>query len=407
MAENNLEKQLAELFGDLTGPPLGESFGEETATDETPPLSLADLFSPERDDVFGPANYPRLTARRLKSALPQKESARDLPAATPTDSDNVEPESTTPASPAALAPDPRQQQRALIAQLSQWGPEPLLEILADGNRELAIAALINLLQMSESANQVVLDLTKVPGRDSLARGGEAYISHLLGQKFIYIPPGPFLMGSDPTHDELTWENEQPRHRPHVPGFWISRYLITAGHYQVFLKQTAYQPAGPVSPDEETNRPVADVTWTDALAYCRWLSDRSGLPVTLPSEAEWEKAARGTDGRRYPWGNQPPGPHLCNVTRSTSVGRYSPQSDSPFGCADMAGNVWEWTRSQYRPYPYQANDGREQLDDDQPRVVRGLTFNNPAPMTRCAYRYRLEPQIYLPTLGFRVVVSAGS
>ena len=86
-----------------------------------------------------------------------------------------------------------------------------------------------------------------------------------------------------------------------------------------------------------------------------------------------------------------------------VGYYSPQGDSPYGLADMAGNAWEWTRSAYRPYPYNPGDGREELEGDQARVVRGLTFNNPLPLTRCSYRYRLQPQLRLPSLGFRVAV----
>jgi formylglycine-generating enzyme required for sulfatase activity len=149
--------------------------------------------------------------------------------------------------------------------------------------------------------------------------------------------------------------------------------------------------------------VVDLAWAEALAYCDWLAGQTGLPICLPSEAEWEKAARGGDGRRYPWGNQPPTPELCNFHRPTPAGRYSPQGDSPYGCADMAGNVWEWTRSLEQPYPYQPGDGREDLAGDGARIVRGLSFNNEERFTRCAFRHSLPPMLHLTTLGFRVVV----
>ena len=97
------------------------------------------------------------------------------------------------------------------------------------------------------------------------------------------------------------------------------------------------------------------------------------------------------------------PALCNFDRATPAGHYSPKGDSPYGCADMAGNVWEWTRSIYKPYPYDNRDGREELQADDARVIRGLTFNNPEQFTRCAFRYSLNPILHLRTLGFRVAL----
>jgi formylglycine-generating enzyme required for sulfatase activity len=155
--------------------------------------------------------------------------------------------------------------------------------------------------------------------------------------------------------------------------------------------------------------VRYVSWRDALAYCRWLSERTGLPVTLPSEAEWEKAARGTDGRIYPWGDEDPTAELCNfsgnVGDTTPVGNYSPEGDSPYECADMAGNVWEWTRSLWgENYPYDPADGRENLEASGSRVVRGGAFGYTEYHVRCAYRNGDAPYLRSGPYGFRVVVS---
>jgi serine/threonine-protein kinase len=211
------------------------------------------------------------------------------------------------------------------------------------------------------------------------------------------------MGSDPAVDPLAGSNEQPQHELALPGYWISRFPVTAIHFRLFLKESGYH-SSDVRKYGQDDYPVVDVTWDDALAYCNWLSEYGDLPVTLPSEAEWEKAARGNDGRRYPWGNQPPTPELCNFQQTTPVGQYSPQGDSPYGCADMAGSVWEWTRSIYKPYPYSMEDGREIFEEGQVRVVRGLTFNNQEQFTRCAFRHSLPSMLHLNTLGFRLVIS---
>lgn len=199
---------------------------------------------------------------------------------------------------------------------------------------------------------------------------------------VLIPAGTFTMGRDDGPRE-----ERPAHQLFLPAFRIDKNLVTAAKYARFIQRK-----GPVGPKGEMyldvedpdslihvrggvwlpdpgleNHPAGEMSWYGALAYCNWLGKR------LPSEAEWEKAARGTDGRLYPWGNGKPRPDLAffggfrgEVVR---VGRY-PAGASPYGVLDMAGQVWEWTRSTYEPYPYNPSDGREEPSGVDVIVARG-------------------------------------
>jgi len=233
-------------------------------------------------------------------------------------------------------------------------------------------------------------------------------------ELILIPAGEFLMGSDPSRDEEARDDEQPQHTVYLADYYIARTPVTNAQYAPFVEATLRElprhwenrepPAG------REDDPVVYVTWYDAMAYCRWLAEATGKIYRLPSEAEWEKAARGTDGRIYPWGDEAPDESRCNFndlrTGTTPVGQYSPKGDSPYGCVDMAGNAWEWTRSLHQGYPYDPGDGRESPDAGSIRVLRGGSFYSYERGVRCAYRHRFYPDLTDGSSGFRVIVAPG-
>lgn len=238
---------------------------------------------------------------------------------------------------------------------------------------------------------------------------------LLG--FVEVPEGEFLMGSDPDRDTGAHADERPQHPVKVRRYFIGCYPVTVAQFAAFVESSGYPPS-----DRNclrrglANHPVALMTFDDALGYCDWLGktlrdwDETPEPLagllrggdyrlTLPSEAEWERAARGPNGHLYPWGDDPPEPRHANY-RDTGIGGTSPVGSFPdgasaCGCLDMAGNVWEWTRSLWgrcreKPdfgYPYASGDGREDLaaGRDTLRVLRGGAFGNGVSSLRCAYR----------------------
>ncbi len=239
--------------------------------------------------------------------------------------------------------------------------------------------------------------------------------------WIEIPAGKFVMGSDKGEDR-----ERPQHTIDIPyAYKIARYPVTNAEFAKFVNTTKYKttaeeangefiwlhPRGAKSNIEGLDdHPVVQVSWRDAIAYCEWLQknlkDLQGLAVRLPTEAEWEKAARGEYGKEYPWGDEFD-KTKCNTEESgiggtTPVGKFSPQGDSPYGVADMAGNVWEWCQSKYKIYPYDAKDGREDLKGDDTRALRGSAFNIVRKSARCAYRSRGVPDVSYWDYGFRVV-----
>ncbi|HZO88107.1 MAG TPA: SUMF1/EgtB/PvdO family nonheme iron enzyme [Chthonomonadaceae bacterium] len=180
-------------------------------------------------------------------------------------------------------------------------------------------------------------------------------------EMIYIPAGDFLMGDEDEglyiiqRDHPPWipselvGNNNPRHTVRLSGYWIYKNLVTVGIYKRFCQEIGMpMPAAPAfNPNwSREDHPIVNVSWTDTMACCQWAS-QAGVTVSLPTEAQWEKAARGTDGRKYPWGNRWDARKLwCSKNEpgdaggTASVGKYA---ISPYGLTDMAGKVWQWCR----------------------------------------------------------------
>lgn len=235
---------------------------------------------------------------------------------------------------------------------------------------------------------------------------------------ILIPAGPFLMGSPDSKNGPA--AERPQHQVELAAYQIGKYPVTNEQYAEFIKQSKHRPPqkvgwlGPTPPQQRLDHPVVAVSWYDVLAYCAWLSEQTGRAYRLPSEAEWEKAARGTDGRIYPWGNSWDA-NCCNGTSSqtTPVTAY-PAGRSPYGCCDMIGNVWEWTSTLWGPdwqqsdyaYPYRPDDGRENgsATGTVYRLFRGGAFDDELSQLRCAARCWYAPDHAGKTRGFRVAMS---
>ncbi len=231
-------------------------------------------------------------------------------------------------------------------------------------------------------------------------------------EFVKVSKGEFIMGS---HDKnsLAFDDEKPRHHVVIPyDFWIGRFLVTKEQFSQFIVSARYSKKRSASWKYAATHPVINALWKDVQFYLRWLNANyggqlfGGVIYRLPTEAEWEKAARGVNGREWPWGNKFDR-SLCNSSESdicttTQVGTYSPLGDSPYGCADMSGNIWQWTQSLYRPYPYNPNDGREVLRGSGFRVVRGGSFYRDKRLIRCAYRKSVSISKF--AAGFRVVVA---
>jgi formylglycine-generating enzyme required for sulfatase activity len=245
---------------------------------------------------------------------------------------------------------------------------------------------------------------------------------------VLIPAGPFLMGSDEASDKLAYDREEPQHTVTLPAYRIGRYPVTVAQYRPFVAGDGYeneaywtaagwqwrrdenivQPGYWDDPQLTVpNHPVVGISWYEAAAYCAWLSAQTGKVFRLPDEALWEKAARGTDGRIYPWGNDWDPTRLnsgqVGIGQTSAVGIF-PGGRSPFGIYDASGNVWEWCSNKgYVKYLFNSQPYRQEIEGNARRGLRGGAFLNDAVIVRTAYRYDGGyPNLRSNYVGFRVV-----
>ncbi len=287
----------------------------------------------------------------------------------------------------------------------------------------------------------LLERESLPARDRanagnlLARLGDPRRGVRLGADrlpdldWIEIPPGPFVMGSK--KGETPYEDETPQFECKLitQSYRLSRYPVTVTQYQAFVDAGGYldkahnwwtpegwewkekaKVSGPQdygATFQTLNHPRVGVSWFEAVAFCRWLSEQSQRDIRLPSEAEWERAARHMDTRKYPWGSQEECARRCNMIETgigstCAVGMF-PEGDSACGAADMAGNVWEWCatkwRNNYREYEEKVDDSPRGADA---RVLRGGSFCVGPDFLRCGLRLNYRPDYRGNDVGFRVV-----
>lgn len=268
--------------------------------------------------------------------------------------------------------------------------------------------------------EVPIDVA-IEAAEALGQAGDPrFVARDAEGLWVAVPAGSFWMGAQDAqpaarnYDPDAMHNERPVHRVELPAYRIGRYPVTVAEYRKFLEDGGYEnpswwTAGGfglyAKPEDwqvqlrHPTRPVTWVCWYEAQAYCRWAGCR------LPSEAEWEHAARGDDGRRYPWGDAPPDATRMNyagqIGSPTPVGVY-PLGNSPLGIADLAGNVWEWCEDAYGPYGQNGPKPSRPTGAQIERVVRGGAWHGQAIDCRVSARSPLRPDHRDVHVGFRVV-----
>jgi formylglycine-generating enzyme required for sulfatase activity len=254
--------------------------------------------------------------------------------------------------------------------------------------------------------------TFTPSYTPTLASGATRVSEKDGMVMVYVPAGDFTMGFNDAGTD-----EKPAHTVFLDTYWIDRTEVTNGMYALCVQAGTCKPPGSLNSNlhsdyygtsQYADYPVIQVDWMAAQAYCGW-AGRS-----LPTEAQWEKAARGPDDRFYPWGNTSPNCSLANywgttfacVGDTTAVGGYQ-SGASPYGALDMAGNVWEWVADWYDAsyYMNSPSSNPQGPASGTDRILRGGSWYFDGYRTRSTYRYRYSPGLRGDSIGFRCASSA--
>ena len=308
----------------------------------------------------------------------------------------------------------------LVRSLCRVNPILAARCVVDGQAEVEPA----------TRRMIVDELLSTVGRPDVALRVRIAAGEVLGRlgdprvgEMVVIPAGPFIMGEG-----------RERHEVRLPAYQIGKYPVTNVEFARFVEASGYKNASfwteagwqevGQKRDEprfwqnprfnKPNQPVIGLSWYECVAYCRWLSAQTGRIWRLPTEAEWEKGARGDDGRKYPWGNDFDASRLNaregdqKAYCSTPVGMY-PTGVSPFGLFDCAGNGWEWCATRWeKPFPYDPDEdewNERYLAERNLRALRGGSWNYEADVAQCAYRFRFEPFGWNDRGGFRLACTA--
>ena len=246
---------------------------------------------------------------------------------------------------------------------------------------------------------------------------------------VYVPSGKFLMGAKDEDLDANW-HEKPQHDVYIDAYWIYQHEVSNKQFATFIAETGYQTtaeiigwsvvvgdgtfkdtpgaywAAPEGPDSNLagldDYPVVQVSWDDAFAYCEWAM------CQLPTEAQWEKAARGTDGRTYPWGEEMPNCDLVNYNEC--VGSATPTNSnlngvSPYGALNLSGNVYEWVADYFKDDYYGQRSSKKNPQgpkNGEYRIIRGGSWNNYERDLRASHRHSKSPDLMFNSLGFRCV-----
>jgi formylglycine-generating enzyme required for sulfatase activity len=297
---------------------------------------------------------------------------------------------------------------AMVRDLRTLGYKP-----ADRRYEETLQSVLGIFDVQKAAS--VDFQVRLEAAGALGQAGDPRLEE---NNWIRIEAGKFLMGaqkqdsSQPNFDPDAWDDESPAHEVYLEAYEIARYPVTVQEFREFLddeegyKSERWWRAGGFGktngPDDwdgqvvHPNRPVVNVSWYEAAAYCAWATERLGGEVRLPTEAEWERAARGREGRKYPWGDEEPDTERANydegkVGHTTPVGLY-PRGETPEGIRDLAGNVYEWVADWYGEDYYGKSPGSNPRgpESGEARVLRGGCWSSYPLLLRAAFRNWIGP-----------------